>query len=545
MLPAAAQAMTFDQAVNKLVSHGWAKKMEKQVISFKGNALGYRSGGTAADDACARWIAGQFRAIGLSDVALEAVPVDEWDFKSASVQVSGLGYSNPLTYKATGFGGGVPTPTAGVTGEVVYVKDVDLLNGPWSGSAGAFDAVGDVTGKIVVVDFESAMWWMSLPDMEAGLRGAAAVILTYNPDWPGYYGQEDALAAFDAETDLSAPPMVWIPWKSGDGLKEALEGRRRHRDRQAQRADEAHRRRRQGLQRGRHAQGHDQQGRVRGLRRPSRRLVPGRPRQRVFGRQQPRHRQGDEDEPLPAQAQRGVPQHHRRGVRRHQQLVRLVHRRLELHHAAAPGHGRARSRACSTPRSSATRRATSGCWPAPRSPRCSNDQIAASGDLTLTRNDTAPAVIGQPWCWNDQWTFTAAGVPSVSFWSQDNDYSGAYKTTIYHTQYDTASLINYPFLGDISKFEFRVAKKFDRGLLPYSLRHARTTSTAALHANVVAGDVTSPTVGDVIADPPRARPTTTSRRPSAASPRTAGRVRLARRSTAACRPPTSRRSTRS
>ena len=105
-----------------------------------------------------------------------------------------------------------------------------------------------------------------------------------------------------------------------------------------------------------------------------------------------------------------------------------------------------------------------------------NDQLAASTDLTLTRNSTPPTVIGQPWCWNDQWTFTAAGVPSVSFWSQDNDYSGVYKTTIYHTQYDTPALINYPFLGDISKFEFRVAKKFDRGLLPYTLaaRGART-----------------------------------------------------------------------
>ena len=67
-------------------------------------------------------------------------------------------------------------------------------------------------------------------------------------------------------------------------------------------------------------------------------------------------------------------------------------------------------------------------------------QLAASDDLTLTNErHRQPAVIGQPWCWNDQWTFTAAGVPSVCFWSQDNDYSGVFKTTIYHTQYDTTS----------------------------------------------------------------------------------------------------------
>ena len=128
------------------------------------------------------------------------------------------------------------------------------------------------------------------------------------------------------------------------------------------------------------------------------------------------------------------------------------------------------------------------------------DQLAASADLTLTRNATQPSVIGQPWCWNDQWTFTAAGVPSVSFWSQDNDYSGDYKTTIYHTQYDTPSLINWPFLGDISKFEFRVAKQFDRGLLPYTLGARADDLAGAFTANVVADDPASPSVIEVIED---------------------------------------------
>ena len=95
LLPAAAQAMTFDQAMDKLVASGWTKKMENKCVSFKGNALGYRSGGTASDDACARWIAAEMRKMGLDDVALEGVPVDEWDFKSASVTLTGLGFSTP------------------------------------------------------------------------------------------------------------------------------------------------------------------------------------------------------------------------------------------------------------------------------------------------------------------------------------------------------------------------------------------------------------------------------------------------------------------
>ena len=89
-------------------------------------------------------------------------------------------------------------------------------------------------------------------------------------------------------------------------------------------------------------------------------------------------------------------------------------------------------------------------------------------------------------------------MPSVSFWSQDNDYSGVYKTTIYHTQYDTASLINWPFLGDISKFQFRVAKKFDRGLLPYTLAARSTDLTAALRRQRRRRPA-GPTVDDVIA----------------------------------------------
>ncbi len=153
--------------------------------------------------------------IGLKNVRLEAVPVDVWDFKSASVKVTGLGYSNPVTYTASSFGGVAATPAAGLTGDVVYVH---------GGSAAEFAAAGDVTGKIVLVDFQSANWWMSYPAMEAGIRHAKAVILTYDAANPGYYGYptQTALGAFDAESDLSSPPMVYIAWKDGDVLKEAL-----------------------------------------------------------------------------------------------------------------------------------------------------------------------------------------------------------------------------------------------------------------------------------------------------------------------------------
>jgi len=497
LLPAAAQAMSFDQAMDKLVASGWTKKMENKCVSFKGNALGYRSGGTASDDACARWIAAEMRKMGLDDVALEGVPVDEWDFKSASVTLSGLGFSNPVTYKATGFGGGVSTPAAGVTGDVVYVKDVDLVNGPWSGSAGAFDAVGDVTGKIVVVDFESTMWWMSMPNMEAGLRGAAAVILTYNPDWPGYFGQQDALAAFDAETDLSAPPMIWISWKHGDTLKEALGVG------PLQATVKLNAPLRLIEDGGR---GYNVVGKIKGTTNKNEYVV--------FGGHHDAWFEGGLDNASSVVTSLSIAKAMKMSHYKPKRTMVFLSTTAEEYgltnswydwcvgawHFITQKHPSWAGRIAGMLNTEIVGYKHGNLWmlASPEVTPMLEEQIAASDDLMLTRNSTAPAVIGEPWCWNDQWTFTAAGVPSVSFWSQDNDYSGVYKTTIYHTQYDTTALINWPFFRDIAKFQFRVARKFDRGLLPYKLATRSQGLDAALETEVVEGQA-DPTVDDVIA----------------------------------------------
>jgi len=77
-------------------------------------------------------------------------------------------------------------------------------------------------------------------------------------------------------------------------------------------------------------------------------------------------------------------------------------------------------------------------------------------------------------------------VPSVCFWSQDNDYSGDFKKKMYHTQYDAAAQMDYKFLGEINKYEFRVAKKFaaSAGLLPYDFTKRSDDLAAALSAQV-------------------------------------------------------------
>ena len=504
LVPAAVQAMTFDQAVNKLINTGWATKMENQAVSFKGNSMGFRAGGTPSDDAAARWMARQMKLIGLSGVKLEAVPVDEWDFKGANVTVSGDGYSNPVTYKASSFGGVVPTPMGGVTGDVVYVRDVDATNGPWSGSAGAFDAVGDVTGKIVLIDFESTMWWMSLPHMEAGLRGAAAVILTYNPDWPGFFGQEDALAAFDAETDLSAPPMVWIPKGAGDVLKEALtvgpvSATVKNNVNQRLIADGG--------------MGYNVVGKIPGTTNKNEYIV--------FGGHHDAWFEGGLDNASSVVDQLVIAKAMKMSGFKPKRTIVFLNTTAEEYgltnawydwcigawHFITQRHPDWSGRIAGMLNAEILGYKHGNLWmlASPELQPMLEDQLTRADDagLVLTRNATEPVVIGDPWCWNDQWTFTAAGVPSVSFWSQDNDYSGIYKTTIYHTQYDTKALIDWKFFRDIVKFQFRVTKKFDRGLLPYTLSPRAEQLEAALQTQIgmdAGGDPADPTVDDVIAD---------------------------------------------
>ena len=68
-------------------------------------------------------------------------------------------------------------------------------------------------------------------------------------------------------------------------------------------------------------------------------------------------------------------------------------------------------------------------------------------------------------CWNDQWTFTAAGVPSMYFRARTGEYGSKW----YHTDYDAIGLMDYEYMAKINKFVFAIVKQFDRGLIPYDI----------------------------------------------------------------------------
>ena len=70
------------------------------------------------------------------------------------------------------------------------------------------------------------------------------------------------------------------------------------------------------------------------------------------------------------------------------------------------------------------------------------------------------------WTWNDQWTFTAAGVPSVYFVTKDATYRGAW----YHTQLDTMALIDWSYLAKNAKLYGLLQQGLDSGVLPYDFR---------------------------------------------------------------------------
>jgi hypothetical protein len=139
LLPATVQARpTFGQAIDRLFARGYPQAVDHHLYRLPGTnpALGFRWAGTAPDNASARYLARQMRAIGLKNVHLERVPVDVFDFKRASVKVG-----SRLMVAST-FSGIRPTPLKGLSARVVYVHD---------GTAQNFDALGDLLRRAVEV----------------------------------------------------------------------------------------------------------------------------------------------------------------------------------------------------------------------------------------------------------------------------------------------------------------------------------------------------------------------------------------------------------
>lgn len=172
LVPAAASALTYDQAVDQLLTEDYPQTIETWLTSQGTSPIGMAFGGSSADNARAEYLAAEFEKLGFR-VRLERVPLDAMEFKGASVTISG----GP-SYVASTFGGVRATPEGGITAPVVYVG-----GGTAADVAGALDAAGldDLSGKIALVDAELSAYWMNWQWTEPVLAGAVGVIYTSTP----------------------------------------------------------------------------------------------------------------------------------------------------------------------------------------------------------------------------------------------------------------------------------------------------------------------------------------------------------------------------
>ncbi len=465
LLPTAAFATPeedFDCALDALYLEGYPQALEEYFVSLGTNPdLGFRWAGTSAERAVAYRTYEEFQAMGLRGVKLEPVPVDVFEFKSASVT------AECGTFMASSFGGTPPTGPDGITAEVIYVG-----NGTKAAFDAAEEACGSVKDKLVLMDLDFGVAiWMSLTGAEAAHRGAAGVIMTYG-DGGYYWYADDALGSFDATYQYDWAPMVYISKTDGDGLRDEVVAANEACepyvatmvcDTDVTLADD------------------------------------GGCAYNVIARL-PGEKRG---QPIIVSAHMDA--HFRAGMDDTGALANMI--------AIA----KAMRDSCYVPNYDIIFLATAGeefgytnCyydwlagswyaaththknWPGKarafigmelmaiekgvlRS-HTSEEMVSLLDEIADANPELVPygtAFTSPVYCWNDQWPFAAEGIPGFSFATTNPTYS-----SLYHTQYDTLDLIDYDYMAKVAKFIFRTQRALDCGLLPYDLP-ARAASLAA------------------------------------------------------------------
>jgi Iap family predicted aminopeptidase len=438
---------SFDQAVDRLFAQGYPQALETYFCSLGTNPdLGFRWAGTSAERAVGDRVASEMRAMGLSNVRLEPVPVDVFEFEAASLTAAG----RPMT--ASTIAGAPPTPPGGITAPIVYVK---------GGTAADFDAVGDVSGKLVLVDMKMGMWWFCLPAFEAAHRQAAGVVCTFTPDDPKYFSVDDrALGSFDGQYDLGAPPWIYIARRDGDWLKSQIEA--------APVTATLVLKEKVTLARD-GGVAYNVVGELPGSRGDGQMVL-------MAAHQDAHFRAGADDTAALvnmltiAKAMRGS------GYRPKTTVVFLATVGEEFGYtdsyyewlvgawwAATRAHAdwAGRVRAMFNLESMAVKGAPLGLRSNPELGPWLERLASRSPDLLPHGFELLTPVNS----WNDQWTFTAAGVPSVKFDATTPEYEA-----LYHSDFEVQEIVDWPYLARIAKFIFRAAGEMDDGLLPYSLK---------------------------------------------------------------------------
>ncbi len=461
LLPGAAFATPeedFDCALDQLYVDGYPQALEEYFVSLGTNPdLGFRWAGTTAERAVAYRTYEEFKAMGLRGVKLEPVPVDVFEFKSASVT------AGCETFIASSFGGTPPTGPDGITAEVVYVG---------IGTKEAFDAAGDVEGKLVLLDLDFGVaFWMSLPGAEAAHRGALGVIATYGDG--GYYSYaDDALGSFDATYQYDWAPMVYISKTDGDWLRDQVTAAAGACepyvatmvcDTDVTMADEG-------------GCAYNVIG-----------TLPGKKRGQaimISAHMDAHFRAGMDDTAALVNMISVAKAMRDSGYLPNYDIVFLGTAGEEF------GYTNCYYDWLTGAWYAATK--THKNWPgkmraflglelmglegAPLSANCSEELVSVMEKVAADNPELVPytsSFYAPVYCWNDQWPFAAEGIPGVRLGTSNTMYR-----SLYHTNYETIDLVSYEYLAKIGKFLFRSQRALDCGLLPYDLP-ARAESLAA------------------------------------------------------------------
>lgn len=457
--PSAIPGMTFDAAVAKLVADGYPQQQNEYLNSLGSSPQGFRIAGTEAADQAAQRVFDELKAIGLSNVRLEAVPVDAWDFKGASVTVDG----DEMT--ASSFAGATGTPAEGISGEVVYVG---------SGSKDEFDTAGDVTGKIVLLDTIFEENWINLQCGEATLRGATAVISTFGPRSAPWYAQTpDTLGSNDAEYERSFVPVVYIARNDGDALKKKLKSDRKveatvKSDVTITMAEEG-------------GTGYNVVGELPGSSGDGSMVVIG-------GHTDAHFRAGADDTGAVSATLTMAKAMMMSGYKPKRTIVFFFDTAEEYgytdcyfdwiigawyaitsEHADWPGKAVAYI--------NLEAMAEKGSRLGVDAPPEFTPWLRKMSTREASGLDKAPRVSGAVSSWSNGWTFTAAGVPTITLEAARNDYAKRY-----HTDKEVDANIDWMLVGEIAKYTARLQAGLDEGAPPYSLGAAARRVTKSVDA---------------------------------------------------------------
>ncbi len=461
----------FDRAIDALFAQGYPQALESYFCSLGTDPeLGFRWAGTSAERAVSDRVAAEMKAMRLAGVRLEPVPVDVFEFEGASLAVGGRRMT------ASTFAGVPPTPAGGLTAPIVYVG---------GGTAADFDAAGDVSGKLVLVDLRLGSWWISLPAFEAGNRGAAGIVCTYTPDDPKYFSaSERALGSFDGQYDLGAPPWIYISRRDGDWLKSELgsgpvAGTLVLEEKVTLARDGG--------------TGTNVIGEIPGSRGDGQIIL-------LAAHQDAHFRAGADDTGALVNLLSIAKAMTTSGFRPGSTIVFLATTGEEFGYtdsyyewivgafwAATRSHpewaGRVRA---------LINLETMALEGAPLSLRSTPELKPWLERLTSRSSDLL--AYGVEWLtpvnsWNDQWTFTAAGIPSFKMNVQTDEYD-----KLYHSNLETSALVDWAHLARIAKFIFRAAAELDAGLLPYSLEARAEDLAGAWKGDGVGGSGADPAI---------------------------------------------------